>query len=68
MSLQIVHRVESLFALADQLEARRQVDALKPLLLARAVRGKLVLQDLTDEPAEKVLGRVDNQPNNARRP
>jgi type I restriction enzyme S subunit len=39
-----VRRVESLFALADQLEARlgaaqRQVDALTPSLLARVFKG-----------------------------
>jgi type I restriction enzyme S subunit len=44
---EIVHRVEALFALADQLEARlarvrAQVDKLTPSLLARAFRGRLV--------------------------
>jgi type I restriction enzyme S subunit len=54
---------ESLFALADQLElrlaqARGQVDKLTPSLLARAFAGKLVPQDPTDEPAEKLLERI----------
>ena len=60
---QIVRRVESLFALADQLEARLakargQVDKLTPSLLARAFAGKLVPQDPNDEPAEKLLERI----------
>jgi len=60
---EIVRRVESLFALADQLEsrlaqARGQVDKLTPSLLARAFAGKLVPQDPADEPAEKLLERI----------
>src|SRR5437879_11017482 len=60
---EIVRRVEGLFALADQLElrlamARDQVDKLTPSLLARAFAGKLVPQDPTDEPAEKLLARI----------
>jgi len=60
---EIVRRVEGLFALADQLEvrlakARQQVDKLTPSLLARAFAGKLVPQDSSDEPAEKLLGRI----------
>jgi type I restriction enzyme S subunit len=60
---EIVRRVESLFALADQLEARlakaqAQVDKLTPSLLARAFAGKLVPQDPNDEPAEKLLARI----------
>ncbi len=65
---EIVRRVTSLFLLADQLEARlsaaqRQVDALTPSLLARAFSGQLVPQDPTDEPAEKLLERIRQQPN-----
>ena len=57
---EIVRRVAGLFALADQLEqrlaqARKQVDKLTPSLLARAFAGKLVPQNHTDEPAEKLL-------------
>ena len=60
---EIVRRVEGLFALADELEerlakARGQVDQLTPSLLARAFAGKLVPQDLTDEPAEELLKRI----------
>jgi type I restriction enzyme S subunit len=60
---EIVRRVESLFALADQIEARftaaqRQVDALTPSLLARAFSGKLVPQDPTEEPATELLERI----------
>jgi type I restriction enzyme S subunit len=57
---------KSNFALADQLElrlaqARKQVDVLTPSLLARAFAGKLVPQDPTDEPAEKLLERIKKQ-------
>jgi type I restriction enzyme S subunit len=60
---EIVRRVTGLFALADKLgerfaEARGQVDALTPSLLARAFAGKLVPQDPTDEPARKLLERI----------
>ncbi len=60
---EIVRRVEGLFALADQLEARLakargQVEKLTPSLLARAFAGQLVPQDPTDEPAEQLLERI----------
>jgi len=60
---EIVCRVESLFALADQIEARytkvkAYVDQLTPALLAKAFRGELVPQDPNDEPAEKLLERI----------
>ena len=60
---EIVRRVESLFALADQLEARlataqRQVDRLTPSILVRAFSGRLVPQDPADEPAAKLLERL----------
>ena len=60
---EIVRRVESLFALADRIEARlaaalQQVDALTPSLLARAFAGKLVPQDPADEPAAALLERI----------
>jgi len=60
---EIVRRVEALFALADQIEARfqkaqRQVAALTPSLLGLAFRGQLVPQDPTDEPAERLLERI----------
>jgi len=61
--IEIVRRVEALFALADKLEARyttarAQVDKLTPALLAKAFRGELVPQDPNDEPAEKLLERI----------
>ena len=61
---EIVRRVEGLFALADQLEvrlakARGQVDQLTPSLLARAFAGQLVPQDPNDEPASKLLERLN---------
>ena len=63
---EIVRRVAGLFALADQLEqrlaqARKQVDKLTPSLLARAFAGKLVPQNPADEPAEKLLEKIQNK-------
>ena len=60
---EIVRRVESLFALADSLEAkyqaaRAQVNRLTPALLAKAFRGELVPQDPSDESADALLARL----------
>jgi type I restriction enzyme S subunit len=60
---EIVDRVEALFTLADQLEARlnsarKVVDRLTPALLAKAFRGELVPQDPEDEPASVLLERI----------
>ncbi|MGE0131339.1 MAG: restriction endonuclease subunit S [Blastocatellales bacterium] len=60
---EIAHRVETLFAYADRLEARyqaarEQVERLTPALLAKAFRGELVPQDPNDEPAAVLLERV----------
>lgn len=60
---EIVARVEALFSLADQLEAkltaaRRIVERLTPALLAKAFRGELVPQDPNDEPASVLLERI----------
>jgi type I restriction enzyme S subunit len=65
---EIVRRVEGLFALADQIEARfekarAQVEKLTPSLLARAFRGELVPQDPNDEPASVLLERIKKQQN-----
>jgi len=60
---EIVRRVDALFAVADQIQARfdrarQQVDKLTPSLLARAFRGELLPQDPDDEPAERLLNRI----------
>lgn len=60
---EIVRRVEALFALADQIEARytkakTHVDRLTQSILARAFRGELVPQDPNDEPASVLLERI----------
>lgn len=61
--LEIVRRVEILFAFANQLDARLQVahsaaSRLTPSLLAKAFRGELVAQDPNDEPASELLKRL----------
>lgn len=63
---EIVRRVEALFALADQLEARyakakAHVEKLTQSILAKAFRGELVPQDPNDEPAEGLLRRIRQQ-------
>jgi type I restriction enzyme, S subunit len=63
---EIVWRVESLFKLADQLEARYQkaksyVDKLTQSILAKAFRGELVAQDPNDEPASVLLERIKQE-------
>lgn len=63
----IIHRVESLSAYADRLEARyraarARVEQLTPALLAKAFRGELVPQDPKDEPASVLLERIDMAP------
>ena len=60
---EIVRRVESLFALADNIEQRYKkaqafIDKLTPSLLAKAFRGELVPQDPNDEPASVLLERI----------
>ncbi len=60
---EIVFRTDSLFALADQIEARftkakARVDQLTQSLLAKAFRGELVPQDPNDEPASILLERI----------
>ena len=63
---EIVRRVETLFAFADQLEARlaqaqTAATRLTPALLAKAFRGELVPQDPNDEPAAELLRRLQAQ-------
>jgi type I restriction enzyme, S subunit len=60
---EIVRRVEALFALADQIEARyakakAYVEKLPQSILAKAFRGKLVPQDPSDEPASVLLEKI----------
>lgn len=60
---EIVRRVETLFALADRMEARckvarAQAQRLTPLTLGKAFRGELVQQDTNDEPASALLKRI----------
>jgi type I restriction enzyme S subunit len=63
---EIVHRVETLFAFADRLQARlaqaqTAATRLTPALLAKAFRGELVPQDPNDEPAAELLRRLQAQ-------
>jgi type I restriction enzyme, S subunit len=77
---EIIHRVKTLFAYADRLEARyktarAQIDRLTPALLDKAFQGELVPQDPNDEHASVLLERIqasrlnaaDTQPKTQRR-
>ncbi len=64
--LEIVRRVERLFSIAEQLEAKvatakQRIDALTQSILAKAFRGELVPQDPNDEPAGVLLERIRAQ-------
>lgn len=64
--IEIVRRVEQLFAFADQLEAKvaaakSRIDHLTQSILAKAFRGELVAQDPNDEPASVLLERIKAQ-------
>ena len=61
--IQIVKKVEDLFAFADKLEARYMkaktlLDKLPQSILAKAFRGELVPQDPNEEPASVLLERI----------
>ncbi|MEX5540513.1 restriction endonuclease subunit S [Pseudomonas poae] len=63
---EIVSRVEQLFTIADQLEAKvasakSRIDNLTQGILAKAFRGELVPQSPTDEPASVLLERIKAQ-------
>ena len=71
--VEIVRRVEALFAMADRIEARlssarKTVERLTPAVLAKAFRGHLVPQDPTDEPASKLLERLNRANSKAASP
>lgn len=61
--LEIVRRVEAMFAHIDALEAQHRAalqlcERLTPALLQKAFRGELVPQDENDEPASLLLERI----------
>jgi len=63
---EIVHRVEALFALAYQIEARymkakTHTDKLTQSILSKAFRGELVPQDPNNEPASELLKRIKQE-------
>ncbi|MDM8516325.1 restriction endonuclease subunit S [Desulfobacterales bacterium HSG16] len=63
---EIVRQVDNLFTIADNLEthyqnAKAKVDKLTQSVLAKAFRGELVPQDSNDEPAEKLLERIQEE-------
>jgi type I restriction enzyme S subunit len=63
---EIVKRVESLFAFADQIEqrvkdAQARINNLTQSILAKAFRGELVPQDPNDEPASELLKRIQQE-------
>lgn len=64
--IEIVQRVESLFAMADTVEkqyseAKKRINRLTQSLLAKAFRGELVPQDPNDEPASELLKRIQTE-------
>ncbi|MGR2701252.1 restriction endonuclease subunit S [Vibrio campbellii] len=61
---EIVRLVDQYFAFADTIEAQvkkaqARVDNLTQSILAKAFRGELVAQDPNDEPADKLLERIE---------
>jgi type I restriction enzyme S subunit len=68
--IEIVKRVEELFAIADKVEirykkAKKQVDKVQQSLLAKAFRGELVPQDPNDKPV--VLPLTPREKGNSRK-
>ena len=63
---EIVHRIESLFKLADNIEQQYQQaeidsETLNQSILAKAFRGELVPQDPNNEPASVLLERIQKE-------
>jgi len=59
----IVEEIERRFSVADEIEktvdqSLKQAERLRQSILKKAFEGRLVPQDLTDEPAEKLLERI----------
>ncbi len=62
----IVEEIERHFSVAEKVEATvdeslKQAERLRQSILKRAFEGKLVAQDSTDEPAEKLLERIKGE-------
>lgn len=64
--IQIVQEIESRISICDQVEATitenlQRAESLRQSILKQAFEGKLVPQDLNDEPAEKLLERIKQE-------
>ncbi len=63
---EIVKRVEALFSIADKMEeklkrAQERVDKMTASILGKAFKGELIPQDPNDEPASKLLYRIQSE-------
>jgi type I restriction enzyme, S subunit len=71
--VEIVKRVEALFAKADAIEEqylslKEKIEKLPQALLAKALRGELVPQDENDEPASVLLERINQYKQSINKP